>query len=167
MTVSQRPSSGAQRPFFDVGAVGQVLRTSDDADTAGGFPPDFEIFVDLFAGGGGASEGIEQATGRRVDIAVNHDPVALSMHQANHPGTLHYVSDVFEVDPVDACGDFDARRPLGVVRLQALQQGQGRQAGRQEDPQPRLGGDQVGQGEAAARHLCRERRGVPDVGPAW
>ena len=65
-----------------------------------------EIFVDLFAGGGGASEGIEQATGRPVDIAVNHDPVALALHQVNHPGTLHYVSDVFEVDPIVAAGGF-------------------------------------------------------------
>lgn len=58
-----------------------------------------ELVVDLFAGGGGASTGIEQATGRHVDIAVNHDPEAVSLHQANHPQTLHHVSDVFEVDP--------------------------------------------------------------------
>ena len=59
-----------------------------------------ELVVDLFAGGGGASTGIEQAIGRFVDIAVNHDPEAVSLHQANHPQTRHFVSDVFEVDPV-------------------------------------------------------------------
>lgn len=58
-----------------------------------------ELVIDLFAGGGGASTGIEQAMGRHVDIAVNHDPEAVSLHQANHPQTLHYVSDVFEVEP--------------------------------------------------------------------
>lgn len=59
-----------------------------------------ELTVDLFAGGGGASTGIEQATGRHVDIAVNHDRQAVSMHEANHPQTQHFVSDVFEVDPL-------------------------------------------------------------------
>jgi DNA (cytosine-5)-methyltransferase 1 len=59
-----------------------------------------ELVVDLFAGGGGASTGIEQALGRHVDIAVNHDPEAVSLHKANHPQTLHLISDVFEVDPV-------------------------------------------------------------------
>lgn len=59
-----------------------------------------ELVIDLFAGGGGASTGIEQAIGRHVDIAINHDPEAVALHQANHPQTLHYVSDVFEVDPV-------------------------------------------------------------------
>lgn len=59
-----------------------------------------ELVVDLFAGGGGASTGIEQAIGRHVDIAINHDPEAVALHQANHPQTRHFVSDVFEVDPV-------------------------------------------------------------------
>lgn len=59
-----------------------------------------ELVVDLFAGGGGASTGIEQAIGRHVDIAVNHDAAAVSLHQANHPQTRHYVCDVFEVDPI-------------------------------------------------------------------
>lgn len=58
-----------------------------------------ELVVDLFAGGGGASTGIEQALGRNVDIAVNHDPEAVSLHQANHPQTEHHVSNVWEVDP--------------------------------------------------------------------
>ena len=59
-----------------------------------------KLVIDLFAGGGGASTGIELAIGRHVDIAVNHDPAAVSLHQANHPQTRHYVSDVFEVDPL-------------------------------------------------------------------
>jgi DNA (cytosine-5)-methyltransferase 1 len=58
-----------------------------------------ELAVDLFAGGGGASTGIEQALGRAVDIAINHDPEAVSLHQANHPQTQHYVSDVFAAAP--------------------------------------------------------------------
>ena len=59
-------------------------------------------FTDNFAGGGGASQGIEQAIGRAVDIAVNHDQAAITMHKANHPGTKHYREDVFHVDPVEA-----------------------------------------------------------------
>lgn len=59
-----------------------------------------EIVVDLFAGGGGASEGLEEALGRPVDIAVNHDPVAVGMHAANHPFTRHLREDVWAVDPI-------------------------------------------------------------------
>lgn len=62
-----------------------------------------EIIVDNFAGGGGASTGIEMAVGRSVDIAINHDPEAIRMHKANHPNTKHYCEDVWEVDPVEAC----------------------------------------------------------------
>ncbi len=62
------------------------------------------LIVDNFAGGGGASEGIERALGRPVDIAVNHDPVALAMHRANHPLTSHLCEDVFHVDPRAATG---------------------------------------------------------------
>ena len=58
-----------------------------------------EIFVDNFAGGGGASTGIELATGRSVDIAINHDPAAIAMHRANHPETEHYCESVWDVDP--------------------------------------------------------------------
>lgn len=63
-----------------------------------------ELVVDLFAGGGGASTGIEAAIGRHVDIAVNHDPEAVSLHQANHPQTEHHVSNVWEVDPREVAG---------------------------------------------------------------
>lgn len=62
-----------------------------------------EIFVDNFAGGGGASTGIEMATGLSVDIAINHDPAAIAMHQLNHPDTEHYCESVWDVDPKEAC----------------------------------------------------------------
>lgn len=62
-----------------------------------------EIFVDNFAGGGGASTGIEIAIGRNVDIAINHDPDAIAMHKVNHPNSKHYCEDVWEVDPIEAC----------------------------------------------------------------
>lgn len=61
-----------------------------------------EITVDLFAGGGGMSEGMENAMGRSVDIAINHDPEAIAMHKVNHPHTEHYCEDVFEVQPLEA-----------------------------------------------------------------
>lgn len=63
-----------------------------------------ELVVDNFAGGGGASTGIEMATGVSVDIAINHDPEAIRMHRTNHPGTRHYCESVWDVDPVKACG---------------------------------------------------------------
>ena len=56
------------------------------------------IIIDAFAGGGGASVGIEMALGRQVDIAINHDPEAIRMHLANHPDTLHLTEDIFTVD---------------------------------------------------------------------
>jgi len=61
-----------------------------------------EIIVDNFAGGGGASTGIEMATGMSVDIAINHDPAAIAMHKANHPETEHYCESVWDVDPKEA-----------------------------------------------------------------
>lgn len=70
-----------------------------------------EIIVDNFAGGGGASTGIELAIGRSVDIAINHDPNAVAMHTTNHPETLHYCESVFDVDPVAAT----AGRPVGLA----------------------------------------------------
>ena len=70
-----------------------------------------EIVVDNFAGGGGASTGIEMAIGRSVDIAINHDPAAIAMHRANHPTTEHYTEDVFDIDPVKIC----AGRPVGLA----------------------------------------------------
>lgn len=70
-----------------------------------------EIIVDNFAGGGGASTGIELATGRVVNIAINHDPTAILMHQTNHPFTEHYQESVWAVDPVEICGG----RPVGLA----------------------------------------------------
>ena len=70
-----------------------------------------ELIVDNFAGGGGASTGIELATGKSVDIAINHDPEAIRMHKANHPHTKHYCEDVWQVDPVQACKG----HPVGLV----------------------------------------------------
>ncbi|EBG5293741.1 DNA cytosine methyltransferase [Salmonella enterica subsp. enterica] len=62
------------------------------------------LIVDNFAGGGGASTGIELAIGRSVDIAINHDENAIAMHSTNHPDTQHYCESVFDVDPEAACG---------------------------------------------------------------
>lgn len=72
-----------------------------------------EIVVDVFAGGGGMSTGIERAIGRHVDVAINHNPDALSLHQANHPQTRHLVRDVREVCPRMATGG----RPVGGLHL--------------------------------------------------
>jgi DNA (cytosine-5)-methyltransferase 1 len=72
-----------------------------------------EIIVDNFAGGGGASTGIELATGRSVDIAINHDPNAVAMHTTNHQNTLHYCESVYAVRPKVAT----AGRPVGLVWL--------------------------------------------------
>lgn len=58
-----------------------------------------EIIVDNFAGGGGASTGIELAIGRSVDIAINHDPAAIAMHKVNHPLTEHYNENIWDIDP--------------------------------------------------------------------
>jgi DNA (cytosine-5)-methyltransferase 1 len=58
-----------------------------------------ELIVDNFAGGGGASTGIELALGRHVDIAINHDPEAVALHQANHPQTAHHCESVWDIDP--------------------------------------------------------------------
>ena len=57
-----------------------------------------DLIIDCFAGGGGASVGIEMALGRPVDIAINHDPDAILMHKTNHPDTVHLTEDIFKVD---------------------------------------------------------------------
>lgn len=72
-----------------------------------------ELIIDNFAGGGGASTGIELAIGRSIDIAINHDPLAIAMHKANHPYTKHYCESVWEVDPLKVV----AARPVGLVWL--------------------------------------------------
>ena len=70
-----------------------------------------EIIVDNFAGGGGASTGMELATGRPVAIAINHDPDAILMHQTNHPYTEHLQASVWDVDPREVCRG----RPVGLA----------------------------------------------------
>lgn len=70
-----------------------------------------ELVVDNFAGGGGASTGIELATGYSVDIAINHDTEAIRMHKVNHPNTEHYCENVWAVDPVKACNG----HPVGLA----------------------------------------------------
>ncbi|HFQ5435251.1 TPA: DNA cytosine methyltransferase [Vibrio vulnificus] len=70
-----------------------------------------ELVVDNFAGGGGASTGMELGLNRHVDIAINHDPAAIDMHKMNHPETKHYCESVWDVDPVEAC----AGRPVGLA----------------------------------------------------
>lgn len=72
-----------------------------------------ELIVDNFAGGGGASTGLERAFGRPVDIAINHDAEAIAMHLANHPHTTHYCESVFDVDPAAITGN----QPVGLVWL--------------------------------------------------
>lgn len=70
-----------------------------------------ELIIDVFAGGGGASSGIESALGRPVDVAINHDAAAIELHRANHPNTLHLISDIFEVDPREVTKG----RPVGLA----------------------------------------------------
>ncbi|MBP5431009.1 DNA cytosine methyltransferase [Ruminococcus sp.] len=72
-----------------------------------------ELIVDNFAGGGGASTGIELATGRPVDIAINHDPDAILMHKTNHPNTTHYCESVWDVEPEKICQG----HPVGLMWL--------------------------------------------------
>ncbi|MFC4435994.1 DNA cytosine methyltransferase, partial [Cupriavidus respiraculi] len=70
-----------------------------------------ELVVDNFAGGGGASCGIELALGRHVDIAINHDPEAVAMHAINHPQTEHHCESVWDVDPLA----LTRGRPVGLA----------------------------------------------------
>ncbi|WP_339494616.1 DNA cytosine methyltransferase [Pseudomonas sp. RA_105y_Pfl2_P56] len=65
---------------------------------------DDEIIVDFFCGGGGAGTGLEMGLGRAVNVGKNHSPQAISMHTVNHPGAVHYTTDVFEGDPDTECG---------------------------------------------------------------
>lgn len=70
-----------------------------------------ELVIDNFAGGGGASTGIEAALGRAIDIAINHDQDAIAMHEINHPQTRHYCESVWDVNPREVC----AGRPVGLA----------------------------------------------------
>ena len=73
--------------------------------------PGVELVVDNFAGGGGASIGVEAALGRPIDVAINHDAEAIAMHQANHPATRHVLQDLWDVDPLEATGG----KPVGLA----------------------------------------------------
>lgn len=88
MTTMQKPTQ-----FDFTTQYGLPLDDTDDA-----------IIVDLFAGGGGASTGLELGLGRQVALAINHNPAAISMHMANHPHAKHYQTDVWGVDPVESTG---------------------------------------------------------------
>jgi DNA (cytosine-5)-methyltransferase 1 len=70
-----------------------------------------KLIIDNFAGGGGASTGLEAAFGRQVDVAINHDEAAIAVHAANHPGTRHYCQSIYSVDPLDATEG----RPVALV----------------------------------------------------
>lgn len=78
-----------------------------------GLPFASELIIDNFAGGGGTSEGLEQAFGRHVDIAINHDPEAIAMHAINHPLTQHLCESVWDVDPIKVTRN----QPVGLVWL--------------------------------------------------
>lgn len=86
MTSLKKPS-----PLDFQTQYGLALDAADDA-----------IIVDLFAGGGGASTGLEMGLGRKVDLAINHNPAAISMHEANHPHAEHLPTDVWGIDPIEA-----------------------------------------------------------------
>lgn len=70
-----------------------------------------KAIIDSFAGGGGASTGIEMALGRSPDVAINHDPVAIAMHAVNHPDTLHLTNDIWGVDPMSVLPG----QPIGLL----------------------------------------------------
>lgn len=117
-----------------------------------GLPFEKELVVDLLAGGGGASTGIS--------VAVNHNPIALAVHRANHPQTAHYVADVFEVDPVLATGG----QPVGIPRLPTPQQSQGWCPARSRSTWPGLGCCALGSCHPTAPDVPGERRRVLRLG---
>ena len=118
-----------------------------------------EIIVDNFAGGGGASTGIELATGRVVDIAVNHDPDAILMHKTNHPHTRHFQASVWDVDPVEVCQG----RPVGLAWFSPdCKHFSKAKGGKPVDKNIR--GLALGRNGPPARDYSGERGGVPNVG---
>jgi hypothetical protein len=123
-----------------------------------------EMIVDNFAGGGGASLGIEWALGRSPDIAINHDPQAIAMHAANHPATA---------TTARTCGRSTRRRRAaagrsgspGSARTASTSRRPRAASPSQEDPRARVDRRPLGEAGEAARHLPGERRGVQDWGP--
>lgn len=104
------------------------------------------LIVDGFAGGGGASMGIEMALGRVVDLAWNHDARALALHQANHPRTLHLQADAWEIDPVQATGG----RPVALLWIS-----------------PDCTFHSKARGGKPIRHADRRQRSLAWVGVRW
>ena len=110
-----RPTASPQRDLPGMESSHSAIAYRAMQEAAAPTPPRFRewifgardpedlLTVDLFAGGGGASEGIERATGHPVDVAVNHCSNARLLHEKNHPETQHYTEDVFAVDPVTVC----------------------------------------------------------------
>lgn len=106
-------AQGSQRTLFE--RLGERLFPAITHD-----PADLFI-VDLFAGGGGASDGIRRALGRCPNVAVNHDAHAIAMHEANHPASRHYHSDVFEVDPRELARAMGFRDDYVMIGTKAQQ----------------------------------------------
>ena len=113
MATNKRPRLIAARP--DGGNHKQpVLRLVEHAPKV---DRDYSvgIIVDNFAGGGGASTGIEAAAGRDVDVAINHDAEAVAMHAANHPRTRHHCQSIWSVDPLDAVTIDGVQQPVWLA----------------------------------------------------
>lgn len=123
-----------------------------------------EKIVDSFAGGGGASTGIELATGRVVDIAIDHDPDAILMHKTNHPHTVHYQASVWDVDPLEVTGG----SPVGLLWASPdCKHFSKAKGGKPVDKRIRGAGldrPTVGRDSPAPRDHPGECRGVPDMG---
>lgn len=123
-----------------------------------------EIIVDNFAGGGGASTGIELATGRPVTIAINHDPDAILMHKTNHPFTEHYQASVWDVDPREV----SKGRPVGLAWFSPdckhFSKAKGGKPVDKNIRGPGLDRSAVGRDRAATGDNPGERGGVPDLG---
>lgn len=107
-----------------------------------------ELIVDNFAGGGGASSGIEAALGRPVDYAINHDPEAIAMHRANHPETHHFCGSVWDVNPVG----LTRGRPVGLGWF---------------SPDCTFHSKARGGKPFRDRDIARRRRGLANLIPRW
>jgi len=111
-----------------------------------------ELVIDYFAGAGGASSGIEEAIGRPIDIAINHDPEAVAMHAANHPLTKHYCKDIWEADPLEVTQG----RPVGLGWFSPDCKHFGWQTCFEASTRPRVGRYPLGKNCQAARNFSRK-----------